>query len=146
MNAQQYFPPRWVIWLLLGMVVTGTLLCLSHSGGGTGAPPDKPWEVTGALLIIPSLALLLSWLAIGFARLLHDEHTRWISQFTPELQRQIRDAELIALFVGTAAVGEAIHHERRKGALHRQQIAHERLAQPGETVNVNPQWNGRTWA
>ncbi len=146
MKPRRYFPPVWTTGLLLGLAGTGTVFCLGHSGGGTGAPPDKPWEVAGTLLIIPSLVLLAGWVLTGFCRALHDWHTEWISQFPAEKQRQIRNAELAALLVGTAAVGEVIHHERRKGAQHRQQIAHERLVVPGETVNLNPQWTGSTWA
>lgn len=99
------------------MAITGIILILSgqHGADGLGPNPGITWPPVIAGTILLALSLLTG-LILGLVFLI-SAHRQWISQFSPEVQRDIRYLE------GIAALG-AIDY-----GLHRMKSSGERYAE-----------------
>jgi hypothetical protein len=111
--------------------IAGLILMASgHPGNMYSSTPRVGWGVAIMLLsvIVPVCAVILTAISQGV-----DAHHRWISQFPPGQQEQIRRAEKAAPW-GAAAAGAVALHEYNKRAAARNAasvIGNRSISTPG---------------
>jgi len=115
-------------FLLAGIVITGIIICLAGSGGGTGAPPNKSAEIPGAIMIIVPLLIAIIAAIKGIIQSAVQESRRyaaWKRTLTPQEQAAVRAAETAAIVAASVAAHEWMN--RPEARLHREALTYSQV-------------------